>query len=199
MRALIWLGGGPVSSPISERNRAVSSCVPSRDRPGRVHLRKSIARRVQHVHRVGDDEYDRVLFSPRSLERFEDLLEQRHVAVDQVEPALSGLRRRPAVIQIRSGVGAPVIVPGIDLLIRRRRWCRGAGRRLRRPPFARWRQGDGFLRQCRRICNAEAAYRAHASAATEDADFIDTSWNLGRGCWAEVGRCRGAFSPPFSL
>ena len=113
------------------------------DHLGRIELQIVDRQPGEDVDRVGDDEDDRVLLQAGGLERVEDLLEERDVAVDQIEPALVGLAaqaggdarsgrcRRTSRSRRRRSSG------------RRRRWCRGADRALRPRPSARWRRGDG--------------------------------------------------------
>ena len=71
----------------------------------------------EHVHGIGDDEDDRVLLQPRALERIENLLEERDVAVDQIQPALIRLAAQPGGDADQIRIRAFLVPAGVDLLI----------------------------------------------------------------------------------
>ena len=90
--ALIWLGGNPVSSAMSENEKrgGVELCAQA-DRFGRVVLQVIDRQAGEDIHRVGDDEDDCILLQSRGLEGVKNLLEEADVAIDQIQPALVGL------------------------------------------------------------------------------------------------------------
>ena len=71
----------------------------------------------EDVDRVGNDEDDRVLPQADTFERVEDLLEQRDIAVDQIEPAFVRLSAEASGDDHHVAVGAAVVAAGVDFLI----------------------------------------------------------------------------------
>ena len=99
------VGGAPSFSAIRLRKRIVSSCVP---RPMTCDWRQvePLGRQVgQHVDRVRDDQHDRVLLHAGLAISSRMPRNRSTLRLIRSSRLSSGLRRRPAVMQITSLVG----------------------------------------------------------------------------------------------
>jgi len=71
----------------------------------------------ENIHGVGNDEDVRVFAQPRAFHTFQDLNEQRHIAVDQVQARFVGLAAQPGCDQEEITIGRACIIARIDLLV----------------------------------------------------------------------------------
>ena len=84
---------------------------------GRIPFQEVDRQPGQHVDRVGDDEKDRVFFQPGGFQRFQNLLEQTHVAIDQIQSAFIRLAAKPGGDADQIRIGTFLVAAGVDLLI----------------------------------------------------------------------------------
>ena len=126
--ALIWLGG---KAGFQRDQRAEAGGVELRaqaDRFGRVVLEIIDRQPGEDVHRIGHDEDDRIFLQARGLERIQNLLEERDIAIDQIEPAFVGLSPQAGGDHDHVAVGAFLVIARIDFLIARDARAVQAGR-----------------------------------------------------------------------